>query len=480
VIVYSDRAQTVNTRSFVAEIGTLTGVDYLIAFGQLEAGVVDALCPDEDEESAATLALRRGEIPGAELPETITIREPEGYAYYALYPEMYAASARRFRAECRPHRCCVIGIRSIGTSLSTVVARELGSDSVTVRPRGHPFDRYVKLGRKLTERLRTCEWFAIVDEGPGISGSSFAAVARVLNEIGVPDTRIVFFPSWDSDGSTLRAAEARDRWPRHRRYVTDFEECILPQFGQVQDLSGGKWREVTGVWPAVQPQHERRKYLRGGTLLKFSGLGRIGFRRLRRAQLLADAGFTSSTVGFESGFLCTGWIAGRPVVEASPDLVARIRQYISFVQSTFRVAGCVDFDSLMQMIEVNTGRRPNADRALIEDGTLVAVDGRMLPHEWLATDRGYIKTDAVDHHDDHFYPGCQDIAWDIAGAEVEFGLPADALGEDPRLPFYRIAYCAYRLGYARMAQQSLGNTPDGDRFRRLGDYYESLFGKLFF
>ncbi len=46
----------------------------------------------------------------------------------------------------------------------------------------------------------------------------------------------------------------------------------------------------------------------------------------------------------------------------------------------------------------------------------------MLPHEWLLTATGYMKTDALDHHDDHFLPGCQNIAWDVACASVEFEL----------------------------------------------------------
>ncbi|HET8549816.1 MAG TPA: hypothetical protein VFL57_17525 [Bryobacteraceae bacterium] len=478
MIVYSDRAQTVSTRQLIAEIDQLSGVDRLIAFGQLEAGVVDALCRDVDEDCAVTRAFRSGEIPPGHLPETITIRDPEGYAYYALYPEMYAQSARRFLAECRPEHCCVIGIRSIGASLSRVVACELEADSITVRPHGHPFERYVKLGPGLSRTLRTYEWFAVVDEGPGISGSSFAAVARALNELGIGDNRIVFFPSWDHDGSGLRSAEARQRWPRHRRYVTSFETCILPQLGSVRDASGGKWRELLEVWPAVQTQHERRKYLRGDTLLKFAGLGRIAHRKLARAQLLADAGYTPGAVGIENGFISTRWEAGEPVTAASPRLVARMREYIAFLEANFQVDGCVRFDEIMQMIEVNTGRSPVVDRSLIEGGRLTAVDGRMLPHEWIATAHGYFKTDALDHHDDHFFPGCQDIAWDIAGAEVEFDLPPGTFGDNPRLPFYRIAYCSYRLGYARMAQEALAGDPDGERFRSLGNRYESLVGQL--
>jgi hypothetical protein len=392
---------------------------------------------------------------------------------------MYARSARRFREECRPERCCVIGIRSIGTSLATVVAGELRADSATVRPRGHPFDRYVRLGPKLSERLRRHDWFVVVDEGPGISGSSFAATARALNELGIPDERIVFFPSWDADGSSLRSEEARERWPRHRRYVTGFEETVLPQLGDVRDLSGGKWREISNASPAVQPQHERRKYLRGDTLLKFSGLGRIGCRKLPRARLLADAGYSPQPLGLENGFLCTRWEPGTPVSNASPQLIARMRDYIDFVGSKFAVEGRIPFDALQRMIEVNTGRAPSVERSIIEDATLVAVDGRMLPHEWIATAGGFLKTDALDHHDDHFFPGCQDIAWDMAGAEVEFGLPAGVFGKNPRLPFYRIAYCAWRLGYARLAEQALGDEPDGVRFRQLAERYQSLVRQLF-
>jgi hypothetical protein len=49
----------------------------------------------------------------------------EGYAYYALFPETYAATAKRFWAGARPPRVAVIGIRSIGTSLSAIVVEAL-------------------------------------------------------------------------------------------------------------------------------------------------------------------------------------------------------------------------------------------------------------------------------------------------------------------------------------------------------------------
>jgi hypothetical protein len=112
---------------------------------------------------------------------------------------------------------------------------------------------------------------------------------------------------------------------------------------------------------------------------------------------------------------------------------------------------------------------------LFRDVPAVAVDARMQPHEWIRTGSGFLKTDGVDHFDDHFFPGPQDIAWDVAGFSVEFGLDAgaaDGLADavaaalrDPslpaRLPFLTLAYLAARLGYASLAAASLGATPDG-------------------
>ena len=120
-----------------------------------------------------------------QLPEEIVVRPAEGFAWYAVYPEMYSAAARRFVHERRPVECVVIGIRSIGTTLSTVVEHELRAHgiravSLTVRPRGHPFDRTLVLSEELERmlRARSRDHFLIVDEGPGLSGSSFISVAE--------------------------------------------------------------------------------------------------------------------------------------------------------------------------------------------------------------------------------------------------------------------------------------------------------------
>jgi hypothetical protein len=119
------------------------------------------------------------------------------------------------------------------------------------------------------------------------------------------------------------------------------------------------------------------------------------------------------------------------------------------------------------------------------DEERVAVDGRMLPHEWIATGDELVKVDALDHHADDFWPGCRDIAWDVAGTIVEFALDSPAaealmnryrqLSGDSaiseRLPFYKAGYLAYRLGYVTLAAETLGATPDGDAFRSRQAYY---------
>jgi hypothetical protein len=472
VIVYADREEVVNTRAFLHRIGTATDPqERFILQGQFEAGVADALCTEIDHVV---------DLNGP-LPERITIRQPEGYAFYALYPAMYAEATERFLREQAPASCVVIGIRSIGTSLSTVVAETAHAAwRFTVRPRGHPFDRETRLSESLEQRIRGHgeSWFLIVDEGPGLSGSSFISVAAKLEQLGIPSDRIVLFPSHDPDPSRLVSGRARDKWRSYKRYAEPFRaERFVP--AEARDISGGLWRKLMyrdpSEYPAVQPQHERRKYLAEERLWKFTGLGHFGRSRNERAQQLKD--FCPRPCSLRNGFLVTEWIHGKPAT-FSNELLDTMARYLAFLRQAFATAEPVPTESLERMIEVNTGQRMRAP----EEGIVVAGDGRMLPQEWLETARGYIKTDALDHHDDHFFPGRQDIAWDIAGASVEWGFNPDILLErylrlqpDPtlrkRIPFYVTAYRAYRFGYCKMAVDSLGDTVEGQRFRLLSLKY---------
>jgi hypothetical protein len=99
-------------------------------------------------------------------------------------------------------------------------------------------------------------------------------------------------------------------------------------------------------------------------------------------------------------------------------------------------------------------------------------DGRLAPHEWVSTPGGRpIKTDCTGHDHDHTIVGPQPLAWDVAGALVEWELdslplPKDALVDLAELPFYRAAYAAFRLGQCALCASFL-SPGEPDRIRLL-------------
>jgi hypothetical protein len=531
-------------------------VALLIDLGVLESAVADAVHPHADAPHPVTGALRaasvaaghllwhswRGQVAempawaaraaialgAAErggLPAEIAPSVPEGYAYYGLYPETYLVAVDRLARACRPSRVVCIGLRSIGTSLSAVAAaafEELGGEvlTLTLRPHGHPFDRHPRLSPALATALRAqaTDLFVLVDEGPGLSGSSLAGTARTLEELGVLADRIVLMPSWRTDGRALRSAEARARWQRHPQFTASFEETWVDtgrlgsalQGRVLENLSAGAWRPLVfgqaSDYPPVQPQHERRKYLArtpSGTagdtpdlLLRFAGLGTYGERRLARAQSLAALGLGAAPVGLTHGFLAQPFSEGTPASEdAAEELVPVMADYLACVRRHCAASGAIV--DLGPMVETNVREAIDAgagDRArerlaeLANDVAPTALDARMFPHEWLRTPAGWVKVDAVDHHDDHFYPGPQDIAWDVAGTCLEFRLAGGtrrafieryraASGDGnihQRLPAYALAYAAYRVGYATLAAEQLRGSADGARFEARAQAYRRM------
>lgn len=79
-----------------------------------------------------------------------------------------------------------------------------------------------------------------------------------------------------------------------------------------------------------------------------------------------------------------------------------------------------------------------------------------------------MKTDALDHNASHDLIGCQDVAWDIAGACVEFDLSkaqrlhlaqivATESGRDARedvLDVFEACYLGFQIGLWSLAAQS--------------------------
>jgi len=510
MIVYRDQRRCISVRQAIENLRPSRRHadirEHLIDFGVLESALADAgvdasvLVSLRDAAVAfgrnfcrSLRGLERQEFPridGSGLPDRVEITVPEGYAYYGLFPESYASAAEEFYREVRPAECLVIGIRSIGTSLSAAVAgtiAELGGrvGSTTVRPFGHPFDRQVRLDPRGWPRDA---YFLIVDEGPGLSGSSFGATAQALAGLGVPDARIVFFPSWNPDAAALLSPLARDHWTRHPRCVP----AETPMFQNWADLSAGKWRDLfyanAAARPAIHPQHERRKYLREGILAKFAGFGARGRDAFDRARRLHNAGFSPRPIDLADGFLFTEFVPGRPA--APPQHVAA--KYLAFIRREFPAPDPIPWRDLMTLIRVNTAEtlglewagRAEALAAFqseVETQSATYLDGRMLAHEWIETRSGFLKADAVDHFDDHFFPGPQDIAWDVAAAQIELDLDprlyANASGDREihrRMPFYVAAYSAFRLGYCRFFEHADPN------FRREAARYESALARCLF
>ncbi|WP_374471847.1 hypothetical protein [Phenylobacterium sp.] len=442
----------------------------LIEAGELTQGLADAefaaLGHDEDtpvQQAALALCIAVASGAPAEpasralaalvLPGEISVKTPEGYAFYALYPDNYVLAARSQAWSSPP---LVIGLRSIGTSLAAAVAAATAASTVvTVRPTGHPFRRELRLGPRLLARLRAHPGpFAIVDEGPGLSGSSFGAAADALEALGVAPERIVFLPSHAGDLGPQASPEHRARWRTATCLVAQAPCPVAEWFadltgpvGLTQGLPGSVWKVRLGE----------------GFVARFAGLGGIGEGKLARARALHAAGFGPEPLALRHGLLLQRWAEGSTWTP-SPEHLGR---YLRFRRDAFPARSGADPASLIEMVRANIGEllggaaAREAVRQLTElplssaRPRHVHVDARLHRSEWV----GGLKLDALDHSEAHDLVGPQDIAWDVAGAAVEFDLePAairrlvEAAGADPvMLRLYALAYPAFQAGLWRFA-----------------------------
>jgi hypothetical protein len=524
-------------------------VGILIEAGRLLQGLADAEFAEHSEDRRSPTAegvsrfvlqlakavcrswdsgfARVGELPAApdltQLPSWIELRTAEGFAFYSVYPEAYLGAARRLSLVAPPR---VIGIRSIGTTLAAAVAAALDAPvPVTVRLCSDPFARELAIASDLeNELLAGSPHYVVVDEGPGLSGSSFGAVADWLQERGVPLERIAFIPSHAGAPGPQVSAAHRQRWAVAQRapamlddlprLLGDWVSPLIGEFGgALTELSGGEWRRwrysSEEQWPAVNPGWERRKFLagRGGErfLVKFAGLGSIGERKLQMARALHSAGFAPEPIGFAHGFLVERWCDDAPPLADGEKPIAHIAHYIGARARLFPAEHChgASLAGLLEMCRRNVALalggevagsvehwRPRLDH-LSRRVVRVCTDNRLLPHEWFRTSGRVLKTDALDHHVGHDLIGCQDMAWDVAGAIVEFELdvPAATLlidlvehsggrHVDPELlAFYGLAYLAFRTGQATLGADSLDES-ERERLRRDASRYRRHLEQL--
>ncbi|GGC78604.1 hypothetical protein GCM10010994_40980 [Chelatococcus reniformis] len=407
---------------------------------------------------AARSAMRQ--LAAMPLPGAVACRRQEGFAFYAVYPEAYVAAARRL-GECPG---AVIGIRSIGIGLAAIVSAATAAPfMVSVRPIGPPFARRLALAPELQRRLAACtgQPVAVVDEGPGLSGSSFLAVGRALRSLGCPARRVHFFPSHGGLPGAAASDADRAAWQHAPRHVASFEDVVLPHLASwvadltgpavepLEDMSAGEWRRhhPLGARLPAQPMWERRKYLlrseRGRFLLRFAGLGRYGEAVHRRARVLAEAGLSPPVLGLRYGFLVEEWIEDARMAGAGQEragFLAHVAAYLAFRAQ--RLPATPDrgasLDELARMLVHNASEAleqplPEAPwlswaRMLEPRVRRIETDGRLHRWEWLCTRDGRVlKCDGYDHCDGHDIVGCQDVAWDVTGAVHELDLTRSEL-----------------------------------------------------
>jgi hypothetical protein len=487
-------------------------------------------------DAAHSLAALRNEICHFTFQNdfVLTVKIPEGFAFYALFPEQYILSAANWmKKNSAAKKMLVVGLRSIGTSLSAVVSETLRASGletirVTVRPRGNPFERTVSFAENFPGEFRHA---LVVDEGPGISGSSMVAAAEALVAQGIPRENISFFPGNENPPGSEASAKIRDWWNSTPRYFTSLNQMcwngksleqilleksndLLPRenrFDEIRDVTNGVWRNLAYAsesdWPAVNIPFERAKFLCSNgsekILWKFTGLVSD-----EKPLLVSDEILVPEQLGTFQGFTATRWIDGARLTrrDKSPRLLKSIANHL------LRVAGnelsSADIDSgierLTKMFRRNCELVFGAE-ALCEIDILAkhareffsAIphgiffrsygDGRVAPQEWIRTGSSEIfKTDIGGHDADHTIVGKQSLLWDIAGVIVEWNLDAHLTAtflesfqttekmDRNALTFFELSYAAFRMGQSFLcAEMNSQDFSERERLLNAAEFYKA-------
>ena len=505
---------------FSSQIARDELIDALLRAGELECALADHdACSTEastvaeaaDQLASALLTKSRpqiasklaGALSELQVPYSLTLSTPEGFCYYALHPLDYA-DLLADNAFCPP-AAAVVGIRSIGITLSAVVrawfsAKGIAAKRISVRPLGHPFDRHLPITENerkwiAAQNQRIADFF-VVDEGPGLSGSSFLAVAEALVAEGVPAERIKLMPSSAPNLDNLFAPNAAQRWSRFQ--TTALKPTRYVPSEAAEYIGGGAWRnrvfESESEWPGVWPWTERQKYLsRNGTLIfRFDGHGHYGKTVRKRAEILGNGGWGPQFSSAGDGFTASEWLIGTRPKSLNHDTITRLARYCGFRVQHLAVPAASKME-LEQMARINMERALGVSHEIkLPVERPIIADARMMPYEWILLNDGRLqKLDASDHGNNHFFPGPTDAAWDIAGVIVEWRLNSEAvelltseyrrITHDAlrnRLPNYLIAYSCFRMAFVQSAANSTSDAIERARLQREADAYRSTLTAL--
>lgn len=576
MLVYGDAQFHCTSSEFLRELSRMAAVSaaptlpllrqLLIRAGQLEQGLEDhfdaepkshgvlrfrasrvtdafarvflaSYCGESSEKwwIKARMALNRCASTPQDVP--LVVKVPEGFEFYAVFPEAYVASAEKWhtqRAEKKNRRALIAGVRSSGTSLSAVVAVTLRikgwrATRCTVRPHGHPFERKATLVPDATVVPAL-----VVDEGPGFSGSAIGAVVLKLEDSGFDD--VTLLPAHNGEPGSAAPVAVRKVWERLPRIVTSasqvkwggkelWEVLLAPvpgygPFTTINEVSSGAWRghafKNESQWPPWSGQFERAKFLckdeQGkGVLWKFSGLGAAtggfssGSLRHHKDESGSDECWLP-VIGARLGFTATPWVEGerlKPSAIARPEVMRSVVDYavMSFhapldAQEHKRGVRRLEemaYWNLREAFGDEAGKKARRWAAAAAEMAPQCryTDGRMAPHEWVQTPKGrLIKTGGLRGALDYTVVGRQCFAWDVAGMLLEwrmeeqtqkavfhqFTLAGLQLSVDC-LKFFVLAYAAFRMGMMTLVSaQSSG--AERDRVEAERSYYRRMLQML--
>jgi hypothetical protein len=486
MIVYGDPKTVCTVGEAVAALRELGGRDLVVACGMLEQAVADFGGMTNDtftnekanpkdgigRESFTEIAARawltgtdaRLDLEfGLAAETTLSLKTPEGFAFYQLYPEQYAKAAELFFEAKGRGNYVVLGIRSIGTSLSAVVAEALRLKGAkvrrwTLRPRGDPFARVVELPGEVENG---CDGYLVVDEGPGMSGSSFVATYNALRAIGVNARKIHFFPGHANPPGEAASEEIREVWEKVSKWHSPLEETA--------------WNGCRNIFRFLK---EREKKFEHGVVWEFVGYPLpwpfdCSGEAERCARRCAEL-----SCGLPVIDTLDGWIAF-PFVNATNAKItlAKLAEHIVAVaDEPLRREDEIETEGRLRgMLRVNVQKHFGNEamdgeleqwlgKLVIAPAEKSSGDGRMSPKNWVTDTNGRLwklKTTGskLSHHVAYRLPVIWDVAqviveWDFSREdEKEFCAELRGRGlqvEKKELAFFKMACAALELGKAVM------------------------------